>query len=480
MRRPLLGPSLGSLVVSSIGVLALASCVRSSADASVPPPIVAAIPPLAAASSIGAEPSSTRPCATATCEAPTVLLRDARLIDGTGAAPREHVDVLVERGRIAQIGPGLPPPQGAQVIELHGRTLLPGLIDAHVHLSASPPASYAQGVVDDLGRTLADHALLGASNARATLLAGFTTVRNVGGSLADRALRDAIANGLVPGPRMLVANHAIGITGGHCDDTNAMHPDVMPQAQDYRHGVADGPEEVRKAVRYQIKHGADVIKVCATGGVMSQGDAVGAAQLDPQELRAAVDAANRAERKVAAHAHGNQGIREAVEAGVHSIEHGSILDEPSVRMMVERGTFLVPTVYVAKAVERQADAGKLSEDSARKAREIAPKMRRSFRLAYEGGVKIALGSDAGVFAHGDNGKELTTMVELGMTPMDAIVAGTSRAAELLGLRDVGRVEEGLHADLVVVEGDPLANIEVLERPAMVMKGGVIYLEPAWD
>jgi imidazolonepropionase-like amidohydrolase len=305
-------------------------------------------------------------------------------------------------------------------------------------------------------------------------------VRNVGGSLADRALRDAIAKGLVPGPRMLVANHSIGITGGHCDHTNAMHPGVMPHAQDHRHGVADGPEEVRKAVRFQIKHGADVIKVCATGGVMSQGDAVGSPQLDPEELRAAVETANRAERKVAAHAHGNQGIREAVRAGVHSIEHGSVLDRETVRMMVDRGTFLVPTVYVARAVEQQADAGKLSAESARKAREIAPKMRASFKLAYAAGVKIALGSDAGVFAHGQNGKELTTMVELGMTPMDAIVAGTSRAAELLGLRDVGRVAEGLRADLVVVDGDPLADVRLLEAPAMVMKGGVIHLPPAWE
>src|SRR5690606_3629757 len=330
------------------------------------------------------------------------------------AAPREHVDVLVRDGVIAQVGPGIPPPKDVRVIELHGRTLLPGFIDAHVHLTFSPPPSYAEGVVDELRSTGADRALEGARNARLTLLAGFTTVRNVGGSLADRALRDAIAEGLVPGPRMLVANHAIGITGGHCDDTNAMHPRVLPHAQDHRHGVADGPEEVRKAVRFQIKHGADVIKVCATGGVLSQGDAVGVPQLDPDELRAAVDAANRAERKVAAHAHGNQEIREADRAGVHSIEHDSIHDRDTVRMMIDRGTLVVHTVYVARAVEEQAAAGKLTESSARKAREITPKMRESFALAYRSGVRIALGSDAGVFAHGDNGKELTTMVELGM------------------------------------------------------------------
>jgi imidazolonepropionase-like amidohydrolase len=461
--------------------LLLAACARSVAPTASPEVAagasthVASIPAVAAVPGIEGLPADPAAIAPA-----VVLLRDARVLDGTGAPPRDHVDVLVQGGVIAQIGPGIPAPADARIVELGGRTLLPGLIDAHVHLGSSPPSSYAQGVVDELNSTLADHALEGAANARKTLLAGFTTVRNVGGSLADRALRDAIAKGLVPGPRMLVANHSIGITGGHCDHTNAMHPDVMPQAQGHRYGVADGPEEVRKAVRFQIKHGADVIKVCATGGVMSQGDAVGSPQLDPEELRAAVETANRAERKVAAHAHGNQGIREAVRAGVHSIEHGSVLDRETVRMMVDRGTFLVPTVYVARAVEQQADAGKLSAESARKAREIAPKMRASFKLAYAAGVKIALGSDAGVFAHGHNGKELTTMVELGMTPMDAIVAGTSRGAELLGLRDVGRVAEGLRADLVVVDGDPLANVGLLEAPAMVMKGGVIHLPPAWE
>lgn len=466
----------------------LAACARAGAPTTTPgaSPSSASLTHVAPIDALAAVPGVEAAWSTAdlrvdgTAPPPSVLLRDARLVDGTGAAPREHVDVLVEGGTITQVGPGIPAPAGARVVELGGRTLLPGFIDAHVHLGFSPPQSYAQGVVDDLHATLADRALVGAANARRTLLAGFTTVRNVGGSRADRALRDAIAKGLVPGPRMLVANHAIGITGGHCDGTNAMHPEVMPHAQDYRHGVADGPEEVRKAVRFQIKHGADVIKVCATGGVMSQGDAVGSPQLDPEELRAAVDAANRAERKVAAHAHGNQGIREAVRAGVHSIEHGSVLDRETVRMMVDRGTFLVPTVFVARVVEQQADAGKLSPESARKAREIAPKMRASFQLAYGSGVRIALGSDAGVFAHGENGKEFTTMVELGMKPMDAIVAGTSRAAELLGLRDVGRVAEGLRADLVVVDGDPLADVRALETPAMVMKGGVIHLPPQWE
>ena len=409
----------------------------------------------------------------------SLVLRNARLIDGTGKAPRDDIDVRIVDGVIAEIGKDLVIETPTPEIDLGGRTLLPGLIDAHVHMTSTPAKDYADSVVRDTVLSDADRALEGVRNARATLHAGFTTVRNVGGGLADRALRDAIVRGDVPGPRMLVANHAIGITGGHCDGTNAMHPDIYPDRQDYRSGVADGPEQVRQAVRWQIKHGADVIKICATGGVMSQGDAVGASQMTPEEIAAAVAEATRAERKVAAHAHGNEGIRNAIEGGVHSIEHGSILDAPTVAMLERHGTFLVPTVYVGKAVEARADSGGLSPESAAKARMIAPKMRASFKLAYDGGVKIALGSDAGVFAHGENGKELSTMVSLGMKEMDAIVAGTSAAAELLGVDNVGRVEVGMLGDVVVADGDPLKDITLLEAPALVVKGGVVHVAPRW-
>lgn len=409
----------------------------------------------------------------------SLVLRNARLIDGSGKPPRDDIDVRIVDGVITELGKDLIIETPTRQIDLGGRTLLPGLIDAHVHLTSSPAADYADSVVRDSVMSDADRALEGVRNARATLRAGFTTVRNVGGGLADRALRDAIVRGDVPGPRMLVANHAIGITGGHCDGTNAMHPDIFPERQDYRDGVADGPEEVRRAVRWQIKHGADVIKICATGGVMSQGDAVGASQMTPEEIAAAVAEATRAERKVAAHAHGNEGIRDAIEGGVHSIEHGSILDPPTVALLERKGTYLVPTVYVAKAVEERADAGGLSPESAAKARMIAPKMRASFKLAYDAGVKIALGSDAGVFEHGDNGKELSTMVSLGMKQMDAIVAATSAAAQLLGVDNVGRVEVGMLGDLVVVDGDPLEDITVLESPALVVKGGVVHVPPTW-
>jgi imidazolonepropionase-like amidohydrolase len=408
-----------------------------------------------------------------------IVLRNATVIDGTGAQPRRGVDVLIQGDRIAAIGEKLTVPQGAHAIDVGGRTLVPGLIDAHVHMTMSPPENHDAGTARHLRWHESDYALEGVKNAAATLRAGFTTVRNVGGGFIDRSLRDAIARGAVPGPRMLVANNSIGITGGHCDDTNAMRPDAFPDGSSWRTGVADGVDEVRKAVRHQIKHGADVIKLCATGGVMSQGDAVGASQMTPDELRAAVEEATRADRRVAAHAHGNAGIRDAVRAGVNSIEHGSILDRETVAMMKRAGTFLVPTLYVGSFVEKRAAMGVLSAESAAKARWIALKMRESFKLALKGGVKIALGSDAGVFAHGENIGELFMMVEHGMSPMDAIVAATSRAAELLGLTDVGAIEEGNVADLVVVEGDPLKDIKTFEKPALVMKGGVVHVRPEW-
>lgn len=406
-----------------------------------------------------------------------LLLRGVTLIDGTGAKPRVGVDVFVEEGRIVNVGEHLVASEDTEVVDLEGYTLLPGFIDAHVHMTFTPPPNYATGVVREMKEHDSDRALGGVANAWSTLQAGFTTVRNVGGTFADRALRDAIAEGIVPGPRMLVANHAITITGGHCDDTHGYQPELLPHMQDYRAGVADSPDEVRKAVRYQIKHGADVIKVCATAGVMSSGDTLGVAQLTTPELATAVDEANRAGIRVAAHAHGTQGIREAVEAGVHSIEHGSILDDATVALMKDKGTVLVPTLSAGEHVMRAADAGTLSKSSAAKARAIGPKMRESFAMAYAADVEIALGSDAGVFAHGKNGHEFTLMVDAGMKPMDAIVAGTAGAARLLGLSDVGVIREGNHADLVLIDGDPLEDISHLERPAGVIKGGVFYVRP---
>ena len=468
MSRPVPRPStsLRALVIAALS--AGLGCAGPRGEAEVPSEALCAAPERSLA---GAREAGPTPTPTA---APALLLRRGRLIDGSGAAPREGVDVLVEGGVITAIGAELRAPAGAAVIDLGGRTLLPGLIDAHTHLTSEPAASHAALIARGAGEGEADRALRGASNARATLEAGFTTVRNVGGTLADRSVRDAIAAGRAVGPRVLVANHAIGITGGHCDPTNGLHPERAP-APGATSGVADGPEGARAAVRQQIKLGADVIKVCATGGVLSQGDGVGASQMTPAELRAAVEEAGRAGRKVAAHAHGTQGIVDAVEAGVASIEHGSILDARAAKLMKRRGTFLVPTVFVGRYVEEAAAAGRLSEESAAKARMIAPRMRESFALARRSGVKIAMGSDAGVFPHGENARELVEMVALGMTPMEAIVAATSRAAELLGVSDVGVVEVGRLGDLVAVDGDPLADVAALLRPALVVKGGVVYV-----
>jgi imidazolonepropionase-like amidohydrolase len=410
------------------------------------PPVVASLPSPDSRTAASGEGSAAGASQTAagTSGGAALLLDDVRLIDGTGAAVQERVDVLVQDGRVTEIAASITAPSGATVLPLAGKTLLPGFIDAHVHLTSAPQRSHAEGVLRQVTSTEGDDALLGAANAAATLRAGFTTVRNVGGSIADRALRDAIEAGHVMGPRMLVAVHSIGITGGHCDDSNELHPGIFGGPPGPERGIADGEDEVRKAVRQQVKLGADVIKICATGGVLSQGDGVGASQLTVKEMRAIVEEAGRAGRKVAAHAHGNEGIREAVEAGVHSIEHGSILDPKTVKTMKRKGIFLVPTLTVGEYVERAGKEGKLSASSAEKAAFVAPKMR-----------------------------EFELMVQLGMTPMQAIVAGTSRAAELLGVTDVGRVAPGARADLVVVDGDPLSDVSVLTRPAMVFKDGVL-------
>lgn len=446
------------------------SCSRPVADPGPTPPTAALQPTVASVEAGPPYSARHRP----------ILLRNVTLIDGTGAPPRSGVDVYLDGGRIANVGEHLSATDDTEVLDLEGFTVLPGFIDAHVHMTFTPPTNYPEGVVREMKEHDADRALRGTSNAWATLQAGFTTVRNVGGTFADRALRDAINAGTVPGPRMLVANHAITITGGHCDATHGYQPEVLPEMQDFRAGVADSPDEVRKAVRYQIKHGADVIKVCATAGVMSSGDTVGVAQMTPAELSAAVDEARRVGVRVAAHAHGTQGIREAIEAGVDSIEHGSMLDEDTVALMKARGTVLVPTLSAGAHVLKAAEAGTLSASSAAKARAIAPRMRESLLRAYDAGVQIALGSDAGVFAHGTNGHEFTLMVDAGMKPADAIVAGTTGAATLLGLSDVGRVEDGARADLVIVRGNPLDDIALLERPEGVIKGGVVYVHPLRD
>lgn len=402
------------------------------------------------------------------------VIHAGTLIDGSGGEPLKDAVIIVEDGRITAVGPeGLKEPRGATIIDLSNRTVLPGFIDAHVHLTGrhiGEGRNWENARVRDLPQ---EDAIRGVRNARLTLDAGFTTVRNVGArDLSDIALRNMIRAGVVKGPRILAAGHSLGITGGHCD-INGYIPGILePRPGD---GVADGSDQIIREVRLQVKRGADVIKFCATGGVLSEGDAVGVQQYSAMEMEALVKEAHLTERRVAAHAHGNAGIKIAVRAGVDSIEHGSELDEEAIALFKEHGTYLVPTLMAQEAVEQQAHEGLLVGLRAEKALYIAPRGRASFSLAVAGGLKIALGSDAGVFPHGTQGREFVLMAENGMTPMQALVAGTSAAADLLGIADeVGTVQAGKIADLVAVAGDPLQNIEIVTRPVFVMHEGRIH------
>ena len=405
-----------------------------------------------------------------------VAVKAGTLIDGTGAPPVQDGIVLVEDGRIRDAGPRVAIPEGARVIDLGDRTLLPGFIDAHVHLTGRTIGegdNWQDARVRDLPQ---EDAIRGVRNARLTLEAGFTTVRNVGaGDFSDVALRDMIREGVVPGPRILVAGHSLGITGGHCD-TNGYVPGLFEPS--ILRGVVNGPDDVRAAVRAQMKYGADLIKTCATGGVLSEGDAVGVQQYTREELEAMADEAHMHGRKLAAHAHGTEGIKAALRAGVDSVEHGSMLDDEAIALFQETSAYLVPTLMAHEAVEQQAADGTLTGLRREKAMFIAPRARASFRRAAGAGVRIALGSDAGVFPHGTNAREFLLMVENGLEPMEAIVAGTSAAADLLGLGDqVGAIRRGLVADLVAVSGDPLVDMGILGQVDFVMQGGQVIRSP---
>src|SRR5437868_2673471 len=405
-----------------------------------------------------------------------VVLKAARLIDGTGAAPIANAVIVVRDNIIAAVGSAnsVQVPAGAKVIDLGDVTLLPGFIDAHTHLVGRVLGD-PEGDMSVVRDYESFGAILGVLHARDTLMAGFTSLRNVGasGRFDDMALRKAINEGWIVGPRIETAGHAIGITGGHCDE-NGFRPGIVQLGP--IDGVADGPEQIRQAVRLQIKYGADVIKTCATGGVLSEGDAVGATQYSLEELKALVDEANKLDRKVAAHAHGTEGIKLAVRAGVSSIEHGSFLDEEGARMMKERGTFLVPTLSAAEAVERAAKNGVLKGLRAEKALAAAAAVRHSIKLAVANKIQIALGTDAGVIPHGTNAREFFLMVDWGgMTNMQAIQAGTLNGAKLLGWdKNLGSLAVGKWADIVAVSGDPLKDIHAMEQPGLVMKNGVFY------
>jgi len=372
---------------------------------------------------------------------------------------------IIEDGKIVSAGPSTETraPADAVRIELPNATVLPGLIDAHTHLTYEPRFGY-----EELGVSVVRSALTGAKNARVTLEAGFTTVRNVGAEgYSDVALRDAINAGDVPGPRMLVSGPALGITGGHCD--NNLLPFDYHATGD---GVADGIAAVQHKVRENIKYGSDLIKICATGGVLSKGDDPQASQYTLEEMKAIVADAHRLGRKVAAHAHGAQGILWASEAGVDSIEHGSYIDDAGIAEMKKNGTYLVPTLYLGDWFLENAERNHVPEFLLGKAKTVMPIARKNIAHAFASGVKVAFGTDAAVYPHGLNAHEFAVMVKLGLTPLQAIQAATMNAADLLGWQGkVGSLEPGAWADIVAVDGDPLKDVTTLERVKFVMKGG---------
>jgi imidazolonepropionase-like amidohydrolase len=356
-------------------------------------------------------------------------------------------------------------PTDAVRIELPNAIVLPGLIDAHTHLTMEPRFGYER-----LATSVPREALTGAKNARLTLMAGFTTARNVGArGFTDVALRDAINAGDVPGPRLLVSGPPLSITGGHCD--NNMLPSEYHAVSD---GVADGIAEVQHKVRENIKYGADLIKVCATGGVLSLGDNPQASQYTLEEMKAIVADSHRLGRKVAAHAHGAQGIRWAAEAGVDSVEHGSYIDDAGIAAMKEHGTYLVPTLYLGDWMIENAGLTHLPPPLLAKAQDVIPAARKNIAHAFASGVKVAFGTDAAVYPHGLNAHEFAVMVKLGLTPLQAIQAATANAADLLGWSGkVGSLEPGAWADIVAVDGDPIKDVTTLERVKFVMKGGEV-------
>ena len=402
--------------------------------------------------------------------AQSLIIKGANLLDVmTGELVKDHV-VLVNDGRIARISPtrSADLPAGVDVIDLQGHTLLPGLIDMHVHLTSG--GGYHG--YESLRLTDERRAILGVVHAETTLMAGFTTVRNVGaGSFGDVALRDAINDGDIPGPRMLVSGPPIGITGGHCSDNNLLPPEYGITGE----GVADGPWAARTAVRRNIKYGADLIKTCSTGGVMSKGTKVGAPQYTVEELTALVDEAHSRGLKVASHAHGAEGIINALIAGADTIEHASFIDDEGIALSIERGAALSMDIYVTEYILGEGASAGILEESLEKERKTGATQRSNFTKAVNAGATIVFGSDAGVYPHGQNAKQFSRMTRFGMTPLQAIQSATITAAEVLGLEyDVGKITAGYAADFVAVKGNPLENIELLEEPAAVIKGGVRY------
>jgi len=409
---------------------------------------------------------------TASAQAPTpkrTVIRAGHVLNVRTGELRSNQTIVIEGDRISQIAPSseVKTAAGDATLDLADATLLPGLIDMHTHLTFELSSLSYEGLKISTAR----EALHGARNARRTLEAGFTTVRNLGAKdYADIALRDAINDGDVIGPRIVASGPALGITGGHCDE-NLLPPAFHFQGE----GVADGIEGVQHKVREVIKYGADVIKICATGGVLSKGDDPNASQYTLEEMKAIVADAHRLGRKVAAHAHGAEGVRWASEAGVDSIEHGHLMDDAAIATLKKNGTYLVPTLFLGEYMEKNMDRSDVPEYSKQKMRDVIAAMRKNTGKAFAAGVKVAFGTDAAVYPHGLNAGEFHVYVSLGMTPLAAIQTATVNASDLLGPKFlVGSLESGKFADVIAVDGDPTKDVTVLEHVKFVMKGGTVY------
>ena len=408
----------------------------------------------------------------------SIVLKAARMFDGKSNALVQNPVVIIHGDKIVDAGSNLPIPNDAQVIDLGDATLSPGFMDAHTHLTADYSGNYNERRLQEVDLNVSEQAIRATTFARATVEAGFTTVRDLGSRVVgsrefvDVALRNSINKGVIAGPRMLVATKGIGATGGHFDPTNGFRDFLFGREPDYTDGIADGPDEIRKAVRFEVKNGADVIKAAVSGGVLSLADEVDTPQLTPAEMAALVDESHRLRKKVAVHCHGDQAAREAIEAGVDSIEHGSFMQLETLTMMKRKGTFLTPTLMATEWIMGKIDNYPPALQA--KAKAAAAARSDMFRNAVKMGVKISFGTDAAVFPHGQNAKEFKLMVDLGMTPIDTLKSATANDADLLGIaQKVGTLEKGKLADIVAMPGDPTSDITATERVSFVMKEGKI-------